>query len=157
MERLAGAFWKLSIGVFTIVFMYIYAYLGTRVGLNYNEYGQITSTISKDEYFYYGIALFLVLNMVLWTIGKLFLKNKLGEDDWLLDFKGQVRAWLIGFAGVINIFFLTVLAYILFVNNEDGIIAHKYGGIVYVGLIFIVLWMALLFVLLVKKVKTYSS
>lgn len=153
MEKLARFFWKISIAVFTVVFLYVYAYLGVKVGINYNEYGVITDSISKEQFFYFGIALFAIMNILLWSIGKVFLKSNAADRDWLFDFKDKVKAWVISFAAAINIFLITVLAYIFMVNMQDGLSADRHGWVIYVGLTFVLLWAALFFVLLAQKMK----
>jgi magnesium-transporting ATPase (P-type) len=157
MENLARFAWRLTIIIFTIVFFYIYAYLDSKVGYDYNEYGKITASISKDQYFYVGITVFMLINILLWSIGKVWLIERKGDNEWSVDFKEKLRAWMLGFAAVVNVFAITILTYLLFINFNDGMLAIRYGSIVYLGIALIVGWAGLLFFILLHKVNSYKS
>lgn len=150
MSRLVKYFWFLSMFIFLITLLYVYAYLPGMVAIHAGPQGQADQFIERSTFFYVSVGFFLIANISFYVLKRLL------QAIWLrksssgsatparLSMREDVANWLLGFAAAINIFFVLILIYLaIFNNSEDmslGMYAPLvYGGPVLMGILFLVL------------------
>jgi len=156
-SRFAKAFYLLSVLLFIVLFMYIYAALPEQVAYRFNELGQAVAAISRDTFFYIGLATFLVLNFILITPGKMIEKQSTMKFKRLFPvgdpFRDQILAWIYSFASIINVSTVIIAFYIHSLNNQEEIRAAEFNPFFYMVPFFFLVWIILLFVILGNKLK----
>jgi len=159
--RFGKVFHFLSVLVFIFVFLYTYAALPDLVAYEMNSQGEISKIMSKDTFFYVGIILFILLNVILITPGKLIenqstinLKRLFPIGDIFRDY---MLTWIYSFVGIINISLCIMSLFVHSLNNQNEISSGEFNFFFYLIPVFFVVWIGGLFWILVKKFKSLQS
>jgi len=119
--------WFFSLLLLFAVFFYIYAALPEVVTFS-REDGALS--ISRDGFFYLSIALFALINVLVFVVNKVLANGDQGFSSW---FYGLVVTF--------NFFFFTSLGFLHVLNGGDRYNFSRMGPAVYGSLILICVWM----------------
>ncbi len=156
MSRLVKFGWYFSIFLFLGVLLWVYAYLPNNVGIHADSRGAADEFLSKESLFYMLLGLFLLINVAFYALYKLihlqYLKTLNPHDlESKRSKKQDLADWLLGFAGVLNIFLILTMAYLGIFNNQEGVTISHYAPVVYAGPVLIGIMLLLLIFIFVKK------
>lgn len=126
-----------SVFLFTVVLIFIYAYLPISVDLNIEG----IENIHKHRFFYYSIAIFLIINILVRVILNLSFKT-VSEN---------VLAWLTSFIFIMNVYITFLIGFVGVWNNSTHISPSNYSYLNFLGPIFIIIWVGGLIFLVVKR------
>lgn len=159
--RFGKVFHFISVLVFILSFLYIYASLSDVVAYQLDKNGGFLKSVPKETFFYSGIILFIVLNVLMITPGKLIenqstpnLKRIFPKGDKLSDF---MLAWIYSFVGIINISLMIMALFVHSINNQNEISSGQFSFFFYLIPILFVIWIAGLFWVLIQKFKSVQS
>lgn len=155
--RFAKVFYFLSVVLFIITFLYIYASLPEEISYEVNDTGYPIKQISKDTYFFIAIAAFFVLNLLVTIPAKMIENQSIPSLRILFQvgdpFRDLMLSWVYSFSGILNICLIIMAFYILRLNNLNGIGHGGISFIFYLIPLFFVIWIVALFIILGKKMK----
>lgn len=157
MRRMIKFIWLVTIFLFLVVLLWVYAYLPSQVGVMADPGGEADTFISKNMFFYLSIGIFLLVNGVLFSLHKMLMPASLHayRRDPVLSPKESLRAdlasWMFGFAAVLNIFFILGTYFLSVFNNPEGLELSYYGLLVFAGPVLIVGMLLVLVYLFFKK------
>lgn len=159
--RFGKVFHFISVLVFILSFLYIYASLSDVVAYQLDENGGFLKSVPKETFFYSGIILFIILNVLMITPGKLIenqstpnLKRIFPKGERLSDL---MLAWIYSFVGIINISLMIMALFVHTINNQNEISSGQFSFFFYLIPILFVIWIAALFWILIQKFKTVQS
>jgi hypothetical protein len=118
--------WFLSVLVVFVSLLYNYAGLPENVVVQEEASGQLT--IGRDNLFYLLVAAIVLVNVMVYLIGKVF------QSD--LNF----RAWFHGLIITINVFFVIALSHLSLYNSAEYFDYSRIGFIIYGSVGLIILW-----------------
>jgi hypothetical protein len=159
--RFGKVFHFLSVLIFIFVLLYTYAALPDQVAYEIDRQGAISKMISKNAFFYTGIILFVVLNVILITPGKLIENQGTKNIKRLFPigdiFRDYMLTWIYSFVGIINISLCIMSLFVHSINNQNEISSGDFNFFFYLIPVFFVVWIVGLFWILVKKFKSLQS
>jgi hypothetical protein len=126
-----------SVLLFVLVLILIYAYLPISVDLNIDG----ISNIHKHRFFYYSLAGFVIMNMLVRVIINLGFKS-LSEN---------VLAWGTSLIFVLNFYLTLTIGFVGVWNNATHISPSNYAYLNFLGPVFLIIWVGGLIFLVVKK------
>ncbi|HSJ67120.1 MAG TPA: hypothetical protein VK921_05585 [Anditalea sp.] len=160
-RRFAKAFHLLSVLLFIFIFMYIYASLPENVAYQVDSRGFPIESISRDSFFYIGIIVFVLLNILLIIPAKLIDKQATYNLKKLFPkhepFTDQMLGWLYSFGAVLNITVAIIALHIHGINNQQELTSADFNPFYYMIPIFFIVWIIALFVILGRKLKQVRS
>lgn len=157
MSRLVKYFWFLSMFIFFVTLLYVYAYLPGMVGIHAGPQGNADQFIDRSTFFYVCVGLFIITNMSLYVLKRLlqaiWLRNSATASTTpaRMSMREDVANWLLGFAAAINIFFVLILVYLAIFNNSEDMNQGMYSPLVYGGPVLIVIFFLVLIYIFAKK------
>lgn len=123
----------------------VYAYLPVMVKVFPGDQGML---IHREYFFYYTVALFLIINLFTWGLKRL-------TNPLLMLKRGElVTAWFNVIAPIINIYLSMLLGYIGVINNPLHVSAQGFAYLNYIGPFLILAWIIVFFYLLSTKKST---
>lgn len=151
MYKIIRVFWLLSVVGFFVAFLVTYANIEEFVRIKFQAETE-GITIGRDLFFYFGLGIFLVLNIVLYIFARILRnlpKPKPQQSLWLADLTLRQRLinWLLSFALIFNL--LLIFAVFLIGNISDSFAREdiSLNGWLYTTGAFFTVWMvALLFI-----------
>ena len=121
---------QLSIILFLIVFVLVYAYMPVMVTLSPDGHFEI----HKESFFYYGAGSFLIINIITRIITNFFLTR-------LISWKGEETAsWFLALPLIINIYLIFIAGFLGVLNNPVHILAGSYSYLNFLGPTLFLLW-----------------
>jgi len=129
----------LSIILFLVILLLVYAYLPIMVSLDPGSSGL---ELHKETFFYSMIGIFVIVNIVMLGVQKLT-ENKISGID--------AQAWARGAAFVVNIYFTLLIGFIGVINNSTHLDPAGFAYLNYIGPVLIFSWIIGLIYLLSKK------
>ncbi|EOZ98598.1 DNA topoisomerase IV subunit B [Indibacter alkaliphilus LW1] len=156
--RFGKVFHFLSILFFLVVFLYIYSAIPETVAYEIDDNGYLVKGVSRSTFFYFGIILFAVLNIVLITPAKMIEKQSTANLKRLFPtgdiFRDYMLTWIYSFVGIINVSLCILTLFVHSINNQNEISSGSYSLFFYMVPIFFVTWVVALFWILSQKFKT---
>lgn len=131
----------LSITLFLGILILVYAYLPIMVNL---QPGSSEIQLHKETFFYYTIAVFVIVNIVMLAFQKLT-ENKIS--------KLEVKAWARGAGFVVNIYLTLLIGFIGVINNAQHLDPAGFAYLNYMGPVLIISWIIGLIYLIFKKAE----
>lgn len=136
MGRVIKFFWFLSLACGLFALLYTYAALGRE--LVFGEYD-----FSRESFFYGGLAVLVIFNFTFYAISRnLRYQNK--------NLQQSIVNWQLSFAGVLNLFFIVSVFFIMLVNGGEQFNFDNFGYLLYVCLGLIAVWVLALPVIIGK-------
>lgn len=159
--RFGKAFHFISVLFFVFVFLYTYAALPDFVSYQLNEDGVGEKFLTKSSFFYAGIIIFLILNVLLITPAKLIenqsttnLKRLFPVGD---NFRDYMLTWIYSFVGIINVSLCILGFFVHSINNQNEMATSEFTFFFYLVPIFFVVWILGLFWILFQKFKSIQA
>jgi hypothetical protein len=156
MSRIIKFIWFLSVVVFLAMLLWVYAYLPNRVGIMADHEGIADTFVSKGNFFYLALGIFLLVNGALFVMRRLlapgdFSTPKAPALAARVGMRADLADWMLGFATALNLFFILTMSYLSVFNNPDGGNINFYGVLVITGPLLIALMLLVLVYLFLKK------
>ncbi len=145
MNKFLKFFTTISIIIFLVALLLVYAFLPDPLGLLFNEDGSAMQEMSKNSFFYYTLFLFVIsqIILILFKNGRLF--NMKLNREYLIT-------WFQGFHLSINLFVILMLIFIGLANNAVDYSFSSIQFISYLAPLGVLVWLITLpFLLLLKK------
>ena len=156
-SRFGKVFHFLSILIFLVAFLYIYASLPQTVAYEIDPAGYTIQQGSRDGFFFMGMGLFLLANFLIVFPAKLIERQSVKNIRKLFPIGDPVSdnmlSWLYSFTGIINIC-LGILAYYIYrINEVEWSISGGSVILFYSIPVLLMVWLLGLFVLMGQKIK----
>lgn len=152
MNRFLKFFWVISILLFFGALLLIYAYLPDRVAIHANTAGLADEFMARESFFYLSLIAFVGTNVLLYVLHRLLLLTRVtSRDERALRLRLDIAAWLLGFAGTINLFFILVMGFFGIFNNAEGFTTYHFGLLVYSGPLLLAFIFGLLGYILMRR------
>ena len=144
MNKFLKFFITVSIIVFLVTLLIVYAFLPDPTGIFFNENGLTIYEMSKDTFFYSVLFLFVIsqIILILFKRGVMF-KTKLKFSN--------IITWFQGFHLSINLFIILMLAFIGLANNAVDYTFSSIQFISYLAPLLVIVWLVMLPVFLLLK------
>ncbi|MGL1885219.1 MAG: hypothetical protein OCD76_01795 [Reichenbachiella sp.] len=132
----------ISVPVFLVVLLYYYALLPESVGVHYSQTGLVLRSISKADFFYSALGVFVITNLLIYVYR--YLKKGVAVEEHI-DFSQMNRAesiyhWFNGLSLMFNIFYILSVVFIGLYNSREHFDVSNYALLVYIGPFLIVSW-----------------
>lgn len=118
----------LSVILFLGVLLLVYAYLPVMIDIQPDSQD---IQVRKETFFYYSIAAFVMINLVLFVFQRLTEPKLMGEG---------IKAWMRGLSFIINIYLAMLVGFVGVINNATHINPSGYAYLNYLGPILLVVW-----------------
>ena len=128
---------RISVLLFSAIFLLVYAYLPIAVDLGIEEVGQL----HKQNFFYYFFGAFVIINILLRVTTNLGTKN----------LKEEISSWIRSIVFIVNFYLTTMVGFIGVLNNTNHINPESYAYLSYLGPTLLVIWVIGLIFLLLKN------
>ncbi|MGK7396872.1 MAG: hypothetical protein ACNS62_20010 [Candidatus Cyclobacteriaceae bacterium M3_2C_046] len=151
MVKIFKFIWFISLLLFLASFLWVYAYLPGEAQIWAGEDTSRDITISKDMFFYGGLLIFMIINVIFYLFSGVWSKNvarNVSQPEFR-DFKINILNWLISFNVVINFFLIISIILIGSINQSQPNPAISI--LMYVGPAFIIIWLISLAVIMIKR------
>ena len=144
MVKVSGFFNNVSILILTLILLIVYAFLGDRVGIWYDDQGISIYTISRNMFFYYCFGLSIVYNLLFYLFKKFYFKKSGIKDPGQQEvgYKNALITWWNFIIISINFFFLCFLIFTGLANNAQD---YKFSSVTLIPIIGIVPLMLAIF------------
>lgn len=129
----------LSILIFLGALVLVYAYSPGMVRLRPDA---PELQLHRESFFYFAIAIFVVINVALLAFQKLYEKSIAKEE---------VQAWVRGFTFVINLYLSFIVGFIGVINNLNHLKMESWNYLNYLGPALIFIWITGFIYLIFKK------
>ena len=142
-----------SLVAFLGVLLFVYAYMPEKVGVAAGENDLPNEFIGKETFFYLSLGIFLATNMIFILGMKMMALFPVSDTGFFrnIAFKQNIIQWFGGLGIMINLFFISVVAFLGFFNNADYYHISTFSVFAYVGQALIFIWIVLFFYLLSKR------
>lgn len=151
MYKIIRVFWLLSLVGFLVAFLMTYSNIEEFVRIKFQVENQ-GLTIGRDLFFYLGLGIFLVINILLYIFARVLRnlpKPQPEQSLWLADLHLRERLinWLLSFALVFNLLLIFAVFIIGNISNSYARENITLNGWLYTTGAFFTVWMvALLFI-----------
>lgn len=146
MSKFSKPFWLITFFLTAVVFIYAYANLDNQVSYYQNPYTLAKLYISRESFFFIGLATIAVTNLALYAFSKLIRSSSVSPEY----FKA-LGTWFISMAGISNVFLLISLVFILLFNRLDQFDPRIMGFFLYLIGFIAFGWLIRLIFLLMKR------
>ena len=135
MQKLTNFAWVFSFLIFFAAFLLSYAYLPELVGIHATDAGVADEFISKETFFYSGLLIFVVCNLVAFFFSRVM--NSIPYESGIYFrseiYKDNILGWFAGFMAIVNIFLALGAAYITLFNNQDTSHISRFNSLVLIA------------------------
>ncbi|WP_424960990.1 hypothetical protein [Ekhidna sp.] len=128
---------RISVLLFSAIFLLVYAYLPIAVDLGIDEVGQL----HKQNFFYYFFGAFMVINILLRVTTNLGTRH----------LKEEISSWIRSIVFIVNFYLTTMVGFIGVLNNTNHISPESYAYLSYLGPTLLIIWVIGLIFLFVKN------
>lgn len=142
MTKVIKLLYALSIPVFLINLLYVYAFLPDRIGVFFDQSGTSTLTIGKTDFFYTALGFFILTNGLILLYRRLKRGHlNLGKTEFSeMTSTEVVYHWLNGLSFVINVIYTFSIMFIGMFYNAEHFDITNYVTLIYVGPVLLVGW-----------------
>jgi hypothetical protein len=144
MNKFLKFFINISIVIFLLALLLVYAFLPDPLGILFDKNGSIVYDISKGAFFYTALFMYVIIQIIL-----ILFKRESGIK--LNVQRPYLKTWFQGFHLAVNMFIILML---LFVGLANNAVDYSYGSImflVYLAPLIVVVWLVVLPVLIILK------
>jgi len=144
MNKFLKFFTTVSIIIFLVALIIVYAFLPDPLGILFNENGLTIHEMSKDTFFYSILFLFVISQIILILFKKgVMFKTKLKRPN--------IITWFQGFHLSINLFIILMLMFIGLANNAVDYSFRSIQFISYLAPLIVIVWLVILPIFLLLK------
>lgn len=154
MNRFAGFFRNVSWLVFLVALILSYSYITSAVSYRIDNTGNSLAITDKNTFFFSAVAIFLFVNVACMAFIGMLKKIKASDEGEGLrnrSLKFDLIGWTKGFAAVLNLFMIILLALLTYLNINENATGVSLGYLIYVGPVLLLVWFFYLMKLLGKK------
>lgn len=157
MKELLRALWLVSLLAFVISYLFTYSTLPEVISVGLKQSGVAFIRLGRETYFYLGIGILLITNIVLFSLAKLLDRMPVNTPDKFSffhgkeDFKDNVMKWLYSLMAILNMFFIAVSVFIWAFNSNQVTDLFNFGFILYLWPVLMLIWLAMLVGMLVRQ------
>ncbi len=144
MNKFLKFFTNVSIVIFLVALLLVYAFLPDPLGILFNKNGLTVHEISKDIFFYSTLSIFVVIQVFMFLIKRENLRKLNSQRPYF-------NTWFQGFHLTVNLYIITMLIFIGFANNAINYTYDSIHFLVYLGPLIIILWVVIFPVILILK------
>ncbi|MEO9870920.1 hypothetical protein [Ekhidna sp.] len=126
-----------SVFLFTVILLVIYAYLPIMVDLSLEG----VKGMHKQTFFYYAFGGFVTVNIIL----------RIGINLGSRNLSTDLTAWIRTIIFIVNFYLTTLIGFLGVLNNASSIDPSNYAYLNYLGPIFLVFWIIGLFFFILQK------
>jgi hypothetical protein len=159
--RFGKVFHAISVLLFLFTFLYFYSAMPDYVAYEIDKDGYPVKEFSKNTFFYIGIILFAVLNLIMVTISKLIENKSTNTLRKLFPtgdiFRDYILTWTYSFTGIINITLMIMTLFVHSINNQNEISSGSYTFFFYLIPILFLVWIIALFWILLQKFNAIKN
>ncbi|MFD2201126.1 DNA topoisomerase IV [Shivajiella indica] len=159
--RFGKVFHFLSVLLFIFSFLYTYSSLSELVVLEFNDEGVAVKSMGKNAFFYTGLIIFIILNILLLTPAKLIEQQSTKNLKRLFPigdrFRDYMLTWIYSFVGIVNLSLSILGLFVHSINNQNEISTGSFAFFFYLIPIFFVVWIIGLFRILLKKFTSIQT
>lgn len=137
MVKAIKVFNSISVLLFSVILLLVYAYLPIMVDLNVEG----VKDVHKQTFFYYAFGTFVVVNIVL----------RLGVTLGSRNLSENLAAWIRAILFIVNFYLASMIGFIGVLNNTGHINPSSYAYLNYLGPLFLTIWVFGLIFLVIKK------
>lgn len=146
--------WMVSVLFFLMMFLMVYSYMPEQVGLSIDDKGEILNKISRENFFYISLGVFVVSNLGLYALSRLLEMMPRGGSSLLSNTTAVIKLnnWVISFSLALNICYILLITFLGMFNNLSSFRFADYTIIlIYLIPVIILLWLMVLAFLLLKR------
>lgn len=147
MHRMIYAGWIISLLVFVGILLLTYAFFSENVLVYQNSSGD-NFYLTRHQLFYFTLFSFAITNIAFYVLARTLSFAKKGEIPVK---RRQLRTWLYGFSGIVNVFFIFSLGYISLINSETNYSPEDLSFMVYIAPILLIGSLIWLLIVLIRK------
>ena len=142
MGRIIKFIWIISLVSGLAVLLYTYASLGEVISLSADS--SRPASFTREAYFYAGLAILVIFNFSFYALSRnMHMQNS--------RIKQGLISWQLGFAAVLNFFFITAALFIMLFNSGERFNYDNFGYLIYVALVLVGLWIVALPVVIIRN------
>ncbi len=135
MIKLLRSFTTLSIILFLIALLVVYAFLPGTVGILFSDTGKPVMDIGRNTFFYSSLGIFLIIQLIFYLFNQQVL-----EKHYTASENRPFNVWFRGIILLINLFFVLMIVFTGMANNAQDYSYSSVTAIAYVGPVLIFLW-----------------
>ncbi|WP_420319118.1 hypothetical protein [Ekhidna sp.] len=128
---------RISVLLFSAIFLLVYAYLPIAVDLAIDGVTQV----HKQNFFYYFFGAFVVINILL----------RITTSQGTKNMNEELSAWIRSIVFIVNFYLTTIVGFIGVLNNTNHINPESYAYLSYLGPTLIGIWIIGLIFLIIKN------
>ncbi|WP_421765370.1 hypothetical protein [Ekhidna sp.] len=137
MIKAIKVFNSISVLLFSVILLLVYAYLPIMVDMNIAG----VKDLHKQTFFFYAFGSFVVINILI-RIGASLGSRNLSED---------LAAWVRAILFIVNFYLASMVGFIGVINNTGHINPSSFGYLNYLGPVFLIIWVIGLIFFIIKK------
>lgn len=150
--------WNISLLVYLVILLLVYAYMPESVAYQADELGNYAEFVSKDTFFYTILIGFVISNAIFYFFRRTmeFSKKSAGffGDQ---GFKETFLSWFLVFKLSVNALFIFTTIFLGIFNNQEDLNINQFDLLAYLGPSLVVLSLLILIILLAKRVGELSG
>ena len=128
---------SISVLLFSVILLLVYAYLPIMVDLNVEG----VKDVHKQTFFYYAFGAFVIINVIV----------RIGVTPGSRNLSENLAAWVRAILFIINFYMASLVGFIGVLNNTGHINPASYGYLNFLGPAFLVIWIVGLIFFIFKK------
>ncbi len=147
MVKIISVFFNMSIVLFLVVLMVVYAFLPESSGILFDREGGNIQEISRNTIFYTTLIGFIIVQLLFYLFNTTVLNKKFSTSK-----KRYISIWFKGMFLAINVYFISMLIFLGLANNA---VDYTFSSIEYVSFLgpgILVIWV-LVFPVLYNRSK----
>lgn len=137
MIKAIKVFNSVSVLLFSVILLLVYAYLPIMVDFNMEG----VKDMHKQTFFYYAFGSFVIINIII-RLGVTLGSRNLPED---------LAAWIRVILFIVNFYLASMIGFIGVINNTGHINPSSFAYLNYLGPIFLLIWIGGLIFFIIKK------
>lgn len=150
MRKLVNLAWVFTFIAFFAALAFCYAFLPESVGIHADYKGVADEFVSRDTFFYTGLAAFVISNIIFLFLVRVMDSVPATSGFYFKNnsFKENITSWFGGLASVVNIFLFFAVTYITLFNNQDAYHVSQFNFLVYIApilAVFSLFWLVFIF------------
>lgn len=153
MHRIFKLVSRITILIFIVILLYVYAFLPEVVKLYIDENDVAIIAVGKEEFFYGCLGIFVVCTLILSYLKKSLQSipvtnsaNSISETK-----KESLQSWANSLSVVLYLFFTFTIAFIGMYHNSEHFNISNFAFMIYIGPILLIAWIFYLPFLLIYK------
>ena len=137
MIKAIKVFNSISVLLFSVILLLVYAYLPIMVDMNVEG----VKDVHKQTFFYYAFGTFVLVNIII----------RIGASLGSRNLEENLAAWIRAILFIVNFYLASMVGFIGVMNNTGHINPSSYAYLNFLGPLFLIIWVGGLIFFIVKK------